>query len=229
LTITTPNSNPTAFFVADIFTVNLDQLCKPNPAVSPQFTQILAIGQLSLFTVPTQSLQQFIQEDNIAPITVPTYTQTNSFNFQYFGAMNGNTDTILFQVQIPFIGLTVGAPLKFEFGFFDTVNPIGVAATTGMVVNTVYNIQLAVNGFILYQINWVAAAVGTNINPTRILRGLNVNSTTANAVITVSYNRSTTVDQNLWTYLTLYQYNSAYDPNTGCCVNSCPAFTGLNV
>jgi hypothetical protein len=34
LTITTPNSNPTAFFVADIFTVNLGALCNSNPTTS---------------------------------------------------------------------------------------------------------------------------------------------------------------------------------------------------
>jgi hypothetical protein len=115
LTVTTPNSNPIAFFVADIFTVNLDVLCNPNPTTSPLSAQILAVGQLSFFTVPTQSLQQYIQEDSIAPITVPIFGvgSGNSFNFEYYGANNGNNDTILFQAQIPFIGLTVGAPLKF--------------------------------------------------------------------------------------------------------------------
>jgi hypothetical protein len=121
LTVTTPNSNPTAFFVADIFTVNLNVLCNPNPTTSPLSAQILAVGQLSFFTIPTQSLQQYIQEDSIAPITVPIYGvgSGNSFNFEYYGANNGNNDTIFFQAQIPFVGLTVGAPLKFEFGFFD--------------------------------------------------------------------------------------------------------------
>jgi hypothetical protein len=115
LTVTTPNSNPTAFFAADIFTVNLDVLCNPNPVTSPLSTQILAVGQLSFFTVPTQSLQQYIQEDSIAPINVLPFAvgTGNSFNFEYYGANNGNNDTILFQTQIPFIGLTAGAPLKF--------------------------------------------------------------------------------------------------------------------
>lgn len=112
-TITTPNSNPTSFFfVADIFTVNLDNLCNSGNSASFQ-TQMTIVGQKSFFTIPTQSLQQYIQEDSASPITLPNGVPSGSFNFQYYGANNGNNDTILYQAQIPFIGLTVGAPLKF--------------------------------------------------------------------------------------------------------------------
>jgi hypothetical protein len=72
LTVTTPNSNPTAFFVADIFTVNTDYLCNSNPN-SPSSSQVLTIGQLSFFTVPKQRLQQYIVEDSISPIKILIY------------------------------------------------------------------------------------------------------------------------------------------------------------
>jgi hypothetical protein len=60
-TMTTPNSNPTNFFfTADIFTVNLDNLCRTG--ATPLSTLQQTVGQKSFFTVPTQSLQQYIQE-----------------------------------------------------------------------------------------------------------------------------------------------------------------------
>lgn len=117
-TMTTPNSNPASFlFVADIFTVNVDRLCAPTDGVTAFFTQMETVGQKSFFTVPTMSLQQFIIEDQAAPITVPSMTAvagiTRSFNFEFYAAVNGNNDTILFQAKVPFVELRVGAPLKF--------------------------------------------------------------------------------------------------------------------
>ena len=82
-----------------------------------------------------RSDQQYILEDNSNPITVPGGVGvSNSFNFMYFGANNGNNDTILFRTEIPFISLTAGAPLKFQFGYFDSVAPIGGAPAATMVV-----------------------------------------------------------------------------------------------
>ena len=59
-TVTTPNANPAnMFFVADIFTKNIDQLCQPgNNALLA--SQIFTVGKKSFFTIPTQSLEQFI-------------------------------------------------------------------------------------------------------------------------------------------------------------------------
>lgn len=48
-------------------------------------------------------------------------------------------------------------------------------------------------------------------------------------VITVSFVRSTIVDQSFYFYMRMYQYISAYDPTTGCCPSACPALTGLDV
>ena len=84
-TLTTPNSNPTnVFFVADIFTVNVDNLCAPTDG-TPFSVQKEVVGQKSFFTVPTMSLQQYIIEDSNAPITVPNIQPVNgisrSFNF----------------------------------------------------------------------------------------------------------------------------------------------------
>lgn len=84
-TLTTPNSNPTnVFFVADIFTVNVDNLCSPTDG-TPFSVQKETVGQKSFFTVPTMSLQQYIIEDSNAPITVPAIVAVNgftrSFNF----------------------------------------------------------------------------------------------------------------------------------------------------
>ena len=61
-TITTPNANPAnMFFVADIFTKNIDQLCQPgNNALLA--SQIFTVGKKSFFTIPTQSIEQFIIE-----------------------------------------------------------------------------------------------------------------------------------------------------------------------
>lgn len=84
-TLTTPNSNPTSvFFVADIFTVNVDNLCAPTDG-TPFATQKEVVGQKSFFTVPTMSLQQYIIEDTVTPIAVPNIQLVNgisrSFNF----------------------------------------------------------------------------------------------------------------------------------------------------
>jgi len=83
-----------------------------------------------------------------------------------------------------------------------------------MIKDQTYFIQLAVNGFILYQTNYVAiydwaagnhsgTFVGQNgdrdINFPAIVKGITANGTTANVVITVAYNRSTTLSQNVWT------------------------------
>lgn len=150
-TVFTPNSNPTSFFfAADIFTVNLDVLCNNDPSIKFQ-TQMSIVGKKSYFTVPTMSLQQYILEDSATPITVPGGVGSGkSFNFEYYGAKNGNNDTILFQANVPFIGLTVGAPLKFEFGYFDTLLALNGNPNSQMIAGATYHIQLAVNGFVLY-------------------------------------------------------------------------------
>ena len=61
-TVTTPNLNPAnMFFVADIFTKNIDQLCQPgNNALLA--SQIFTVGKKSFFTIPTQSQEQYILE-----------------------------------------------------------------------------------------------------------------------------------------------------------------------
>jgi hypothetical protein len=283
-TINTPNSNPTNFwFSADIFTVNVADLCIPADGSSP-FTFITTIGQKNYFTVPTQSLQQYIQEvpvptnilanigatDINAPNTVTvtdwpgsTYPGVSSANtpdpadstntlyagseavyLQYYGANTGNNDTILFRAEIPFTGLTVGAPVKIEFGYFDGPGPIGTVPAGGfagpmMIDGQNYSIQLSVNGFVLYQNIYTADhTTGQHIytdgfgdvfnRVNQIFKGININSTVADVVITISYVRSKTIDQNLFTYVVVSQYAQAYDPSTGCCVSSCPANTGLD-
>lgn len=238
----TPNLSPTNFyFSADIFTLNLDVLCASTDPSIPTFSDILTVGKKNFFTVPTQSLEQYIVEDpvnfadiggsNLANVFRPT-ALPNTIFLQYYAAKNGNNDTILYRAEIPFTGLTVGAPVKFEFGYFDTRNPaqntVETPVTIGMTENITYNVELKVNGFILFQNNFVAKALGTNIE-NRKFKGLNINSNTANVVITISYPRSLTVDQNLFTYILVSQYVKAYDPSTGCCVASCPANTGLDV
>jgi hypothetical protein len=230
-TITTPNSSPAQFFfAADIFTVNVDQLCRTSGI--PFSTQVNTVGKKSYFTVPTQSLQQYILEDVSAPSSVPIspISPALSYILNYYGAANGNNDTILFKAEIPFTGLTVGAPLKFEFGFYDNQPSIGTLATAKMILNKVYNIKLEVNGFVLYETAYTALAAGTNA-VIGILRGLNANTVTANAVITISYVRDsvTSLDQSFYTYVRLFQYTAAYNPDTGCCPAFCPAQTGLNV
>jgi len=173
------------------------------------------------------------------------YAGSQAVYLQYYGANNGNNDTILFRAEVPFIGLTVGAPVKVEFGFFDGPFPIGATAVAtpriGMINKAQYNIQLSVNGFVIYQNIYTAdtsaTAPATSIfndgtttfnRVSKIFRGLNINSTTANVVITISYARSKAQDQNVFTYVAVSQYTQAYDPNTGCCVSSCPPNTGLD-
>ena len=173
------------------------------------------------------------------------YAGSQAVYLQYYGANNGNNDTILFRAEVPFLGLTVGAPVKVEFGFFDGPFPIGATAVAsprvGMIDKAQYNIQLSVNGFVIYQTIYTAdtsaTAPATSIfndgtttfnRVSKIFRGLNINSTTANVVITISYTRSRAQDQNVFTYVAVSQYTQAYDPNTGCCVSSCPPNTGLD-
>lgn len=289
-TVNTPNSNPTDFFfTADIFTVNVFTLCTPSDATVNPFSFITTIGQKNYFTVPTQSINQYIQEwpvifpststvagasepnvigaggypgsdfPGVSSTRIPDPASAGNFLYaagqavylQYFGANTNNNDTILFRAEVPFTGLTVGAPVKIEFGYFDGPGPIGVAlplgATKGpsMVDGANYNIQLSVNGFVLYQHIYTAQTDPTKNPPAnsiftdpvsglvfnrvnQIFRGININSTVANVVITVSYVRSRAQDQNMFTYVAVSQYLQAYDPSTGCCVSSCPPSTGLD-
>lgn len=110
-TITTPNANPAnVLFVADIFTKNIDQLCQPgNNALLA--SQIFTVGKKSYFTIPTQSQEQYILEERVGnPVTTPV--GGSSFVLMYYGAMNGNTDTITYQAELPFNGITPGSPVK---------------------------------------------------------------------------------------------------------------------
>lgn len=230
-TVTTPNGSPTNFFfVADIFTVNIDTLCRPTSGSIS--SQILTVGKKAFFTVPTQSLHQYILEERQnAEVPIPAsfaLTGDRPFVFDFYGANNGNTDTILYIAEVPFTGLTSGAPLKFEFGFFDSQPSIGTDPTATMIDTTDYKIKLEVNGYLLYESTYTAIPAGTNESPL-IQRGLNANSATANAVITISFTRSASVDQSLFFFIRMFQYVAAYDPTTGCCPSQCPALTGLDV
>ena len=86
-----------------------------------------------------------------------------SFVFMYYGAVvNGNTDTITFQAELPFNGITAGSPIKLEFGFFDSAASIGADPTADMISGANYDIKLEVNGFVLYHEIFTAGAGGTN-------------------------------------------------------------------
>ena len=98
-TIETPNANPTnMFFVADIFTKNVDQLCQPgNNALLA--SQILTLTSSTFKTIPTESVKQFIIEE---PQTPPTVVVPNispavggAHVYEVFANVDGtNTDTI---------------------------------------------------------------------------------------------------------------------------------------
>ena len=150
-TVTTPNTATNLFFVADIFTKNIDQLCQPgnNQLLA---SQVFTVGQKSYFTIPTESVEQYIIEEPVgAPVPLPNgIAAGEAFVFQYYAAENGNTDKITYRVEIPFNGLIVGAPIKFIFGFFDNQLTIDGGVSGGMNPGTEYDIKLEVNGFVLY-------------------------------------------------------------------------------
>ena len=156
-TITTPNINPTDFFFqADIFTVNIDNLCRPTVASGDTlYSQVFTVGKKSYFTVPTQSQQQYILENANSIVA-------DSFVFMFYGADNTNNDTILFKAELPFTGLTKGAPIKLEFGYFDDIASIGTNTSATMLDGTNYDIKLEVNGFVLYQETFTAGLAGIN-------------------------------------------------------------------
>ena len=53
-------------------------------------------------------------EDSSDPVVVPGGVGIGqSFNFMYYGANNGNNDTILYTARVDFRDITPGAPLKF--------------------------------------------------------------------------------------------------------------------
>lgn len=62
----------------------------------------------------------------------------------YYAAKNGNTDLITFKVNLKVTGLTLGAPLKFEFGYFEKgtfaspIIPIIGDASAGMLIGNTY-------------------------------------------------------------------------------------------
>ena len=45
----------------------------------------------------------------------------NVVYLNYYGKNNGNTDTILYEAEVPFTSLTAGAPTRFEFGIFSNL------------------------------------------------------------------------------------------------------------
>jgi hypothetical protein len=110
-TVTTPNIAPTnVFFSADIFTVNVDVLCASNITGVPTITDIDTVAKKSYFTVPTQSLEQYILEDDVTSPSEGLTNNPDAIYLGYSGIVNGNNDTIVFRAEIPFIDLTVGAP-----------------------------------------------------------------------------------------------------------------------
>lgn len=169
---------------------------------------------------------------------------------QFFAANNGNNDTVIYRASVPYLGLRAGSPIKLEFGYFDGPNQIGwdgVEAITRMEDGKNYSIKVEVNGLTVYQ--EIFTSVNTQSIPApvdstkvyidpvsnvafnrvhQIFKGININSTVANVVITVSFVRSRAVSQSFYTYVALSQYLKAYDPSTGCCVTSCPTNTGLD-
>ena len=118
----------------------------------------------------------------------------NVVYFNYYGKNNGNNDTILYEAEVPFTSLTAGAPTRFEFGIFSNLAPISPTAdaTARMIANKNYSIKLEVNGFTLFQVtHTVATGQESAVQLNQIFKGLNVNSTTATAKITISFVRST--------------------------------------
>lgn len=92
-TVNTPNANPTnIFFSADIFTVNVGTLCTPTTINISPFIFLNSIGKKSFFTVPTQSLQQYIQEWPVTSIGVDgnTLANANDPNFETPGVPSDN-------------------------------------------------------------------------------------------------------------------------------------------
>ena len=144
-TISTLNTGVTnLFFVADIFTKNIDALCQPA-AGTLLASQVLTVGEKRYFTIPTESSNQYIIEESVgAPVTLPfTITPGSAFTFQYYATqIAGNTETITMRAEVPFNGLTSGAPIKFVFGYFDDVAPIDGGASTGMADGTVFTFTL---------------------------------------------------------------------------------------
>ncbi len=84
------------------------------------------------------------QQDPADPTNNHFKASQQAVYLQYYGAKNGNNDTILFKAEIPFTGLTVGAPLSIEFGFFDGPKPIGYTGLDriGMIDKAKYSIQV---------------------------------------------------------------------------------------
>lgn len=104
-----------------------------------------------------------------------------------------------------------------------------------MVDGHVYTITLEVNGYVMYNIQYTGGtstftfATNDYNRVSGILRGTNLQSSVANVVVTVSFERNPTLDQSMYTYMLVSQYEQAYDPSTGCCTTRCPPETGLDV
>ena len=126
-TIETPNANPTnMFFVADIFTKNIDQLCQPgNNALLA--SQIFTLASSTWKTIPTQSVNQLVREDQFpASVIIPNNIPLGQAHvYEIFANIDGtNTDTISYEIRVPFNGIRAGAPVKVEFGYFDNQNSL---------------------------------------------------------------------------------------------------------
>lgn len=110
--VSTSNTNPnTVFFSADIFAQNIKTLCQSNDSTIPTFVDQGTVGMISLFTVPTQSNQQYIVVDQNAFNQYSVNTEPVSLSFVAM-PNSGNTDLVTYSINIPFINLPLG-PTKF--------------------------------------------------------------------------------------------------------------------
>jgi hypothetical protein len=136
-----------------------------------------------------------------------------------FGYKNGNTDILNFYMNITYGQLTAGKTYKIVVAFDEL-------SASGLPNGQKYIYSVQVNGQTLF-INTITttSALDNAINNI----GLNINSTTAIITVTVSFARSTAVNQHIRMNLVLAQLDVIYDATNSCCSLKCPSQTGINL
>jgi hypothetical protein len=135
------------------------------------------------------------------------------------GNRNGNTDILNFYMNITYGQLTAGKTYRISVAFDEL-------SASGLPNGQKYVYSVQVNGQTVF-INTITttSALDNVINNI----GLNVDSTTLVVTVSVSFARSSAVNQNLRINLVLLQFDVIYDATNGCCAFRCPIQTGINL
>lgn len=188
-------------------------------------TVMFNIQRKSLITVPSiQATQQNIFEASsaldffytAAPIGDPTQPLSSSVTF---------TNTLFFE------RFTAGMAYRLSWTITNWNDDSVPTAITGFSVATQVQIVISIQGNQIVNRVLSVAAQTDDVNQVFPVIDIGYIFTTATPVVSISINtpRDPANSIRLQTLLVITQFSSAYDPVSDCCVQFCPANSGVNI